>query len=292
MSFAERLSGLGTALIERTSLTDLLDILLVASVVYVVLKLIEGRRASQMAFGTIVVGGLLLLTGSSQLGLTTVQWIVRNTLPYLGIALIVLYQAEIRTGLAQIGGGVLFRNRRRADDFEQETITVLLRTAMSLSRRRTGAIIVWQGAIGLKSYTDTGIAIDARLTSRLLVAMFQPTSPLHDGAVIVSGGRIVAARCFLPLSVEEAREGGTRHRAAIGLTEETDATVLVVSEETGHASVASGGRIVPAADATDLEAQLTRARAHRPAAPAESPSPRSTAAPAPEAALARGTRRA
>ncbi len=289
MSFADRLRDFAGTLAGRLSFLDVVDILLVAGGVYVLLKLIEGRRASQMAFGTVVVGGLLVLTGSSQLGLTTVQWVVRNTLPYLGIALIVLYQAEIRTGLAQIGGGFLFRNRRRDQDLEQETVTALVRAAMDLSRGRVGAIIVWQGAIGLKSYADTGVSIDAALTSRLLVALFQTTSPLHDGAVIVSGGRIVAARCLLPLSQQETRTGGTRHRAAMGLTEETDATVLVVSEETGLASVASGGGIVPAADAADLESQLIRSRPFRAGsrASAETPQPR----PAPEAVLARSTRR-
>lgn len=247
----------------RMSWTDVLDIILVAGAIYVLLKLIEGRRASQMAFGTVIVGGLLLLTGSSQLGLTTVQWIVRNTLPYLGIAIIVLYQAEIRTGLAQIGGGGMFlRGRRRDLDPQRAIIATLVEAAAELSRHRVGAIVVWQGNIGLKSYADTGMPLDAQLSSALLVSLFQPSSPLHDGAAIVSGDRIVAARCVLPLSRHDPQQsvGGTRHRAALGLTEETDATVLVVSEETGQASVVSSGRIVPVADRSDLEAELARSR--------------------------------
>ena len=136
-----------------------------------------------------------------------------------------------------------------------------------------GAIVVWQGNIGLKSYADSGMPLDAQLSSALLVSLFQPTSPLHDGAAIVSGDRIVAARCVLPLSRHDAEGGfgGTRHRAALGLTEETDATVLVVSEETGQASVVAGGRIVPVADRADLEAELARSR----------PTPSGAAAPAP-----------
>ena len=258
----------------RMSWTDVLDIILVAGAIYVLLKLIEGRRASQMAFGTLIVGGLLLLTGSSQLGLTTVQWIVRNTLPYLGIAIIVLYQAEIRTGLAQIGGGGFLRSRRRGQDPERATTASLLEAATELSRRRVGAIVVWQGNIGLKSYADTGMPLDARLSSALLVSLFQPTSPLHDGAAIVSDGRIVAARCVLPLSRHAAGEsvGGTRHRAALGLTEETDATVLVISEETGQASVVSGGRILPVADHSDLETELARSRP-APASRSSAPEP-------------------
>ena len=259
----ETIRELAETLGGRLSLVDIVDIVLVAGAIYVLLKLIEGRRASQMAFGTVIVGGLLVVAGSSQLGLATVQWIVRNTLPYLGIAIIVLYQAEIRNGLAQIGGGGMFlRGRRRDQDPERATITTLVEAAVHLSRRRVGAIVVWQGKIGLKSYVDTGLKLDAALTSDLLVSLFQTTSPLHDGAVIVSGGRIVAARCLLPLSRQETDDGasGTRHRAAMGLTEETDATVLVVSEETGQASVVSGGRIVPAADRADLGAELVRSR--------------------------------
>ncbi len=258
----ETILDLAETLAARLSWTDVLDILLVAGAIYVLLKLIEGRRASQMAFGTVIVGGLLVLTGSSQLGLTTVQWIVRNTLPYLGIALIVLYQAEIRTGLAQIGGGGFLRGRRRDPDPQRTTIATLVEAATDLSRHRVGAIVVWQGNIGLKSYADSGMPLDAQLSSALLVSLFQPTSPLHDGAAIVSGDRIVAARCVLPLSRHDAEGGfgGTRHRAALGLTEETDATVLVVSEETGQASVVAGGRIVPVADRADLEAELARSR--------------------------------
>ena len=247
----------------RMSWADVLDILLVAGAIYVLLKLIEGRRASQMAFGTVIVGGLLLLTGSSQLGLTTVQWIVRNTLPYLGIAIIVLYQAEIRTGLARVGrGGMFLRGRRRTLDSRRATIAALVEAATQLSRNQVGAIVVWQANIGLKSYADTGTPLDAELGSPLLVSLFQPASPLHDGAVIVSEGRIVAARCVLPLSRQEPQRsvGGTRHRAALGLTEETDATVLVISEETGQASVVADGRIVPVADASDLETELARSR--------------------------------
>lgn len=260
MSPVDRLVALAGQLAVRLSFADVVDILLVAGGIYVVLKLIEGRRASQMAFGTVVLGGLLLVTGSSQLGLSTVQWIVRNTLPYLGIALIVLYAEEIRMGLAQLGGGVLLQNRRRDQEPERDTITALVRTATELSRQRVGAIVVWRGAMGLKGYADTGVAMDARLSSRLLVSLFQHRSPLHDGAVIVSDGRIVAAGCLLPLSQQEYAEGGMRHRAGVGLTEATDAVVLVVSEESGLASVMFEGRMIPAADAADLEAQLLRTR--------------------------------
>ena len=208
----ETILDLAETLAARLSWTDVLDIVLVAGAIYVLLKLIEGRRASQMAFGTVIVGGLLLLTGSSQLGLTTVQWIVRNTLPYLGIALIVLYQAEIRIGLARIGGGGFLRSRRRDLDPQRAIIATLIEAASDLSRHRVGAIVVWQGNIGLKGYADSGMPLDAKLSRELLVSLFQPTSPLHDGAAIVSGDRIVAARCVLPPF--PARYGGRLRRNA------------------------------------------------------------------------------
>ncbi len=283
MPLAETIRGVVEAVAARLSLVALVDVLLVAGAIYVLLKLIEGRRASQMAFGTLIVGGLLVVIGSNRFGLTTVQWIVRSTLPYLGIALIVLYQAEIRTGLARIGGGRFLWSRRRRDQSpDRNTVSVLGDALSQLSRRRVGAIVVWQGKIGIKSYVDTGVSLDARMSAPLLVSLFQGASPLHDGAVVVRGDRVVAARCVLPLTRQEVgREDpespayGTRHRAALGLTEETDAVVVVVSEETGYVSVVSRGRIVRTASRADLEAELGRARspAEAVARPAHHPVP-------------------
>lgn len=282
MPLAETIRGVVEAVAARLSLVALVDVLLVAGAVYVLLKLIEGRRASQMAFGTLIVGGLLVVIGSNQFGLTTVQWIVRSTLPYLGIALIVLYQAEIRTGLARIGGGRFLWSRRRDQAPDRNTVSVLGDALSQLSRRRVGAIVVWQGKIGIKSYVDTGVSLDARMSAPLLVSLFQGASPLHDGAVVVRGDRVVAARCVLPLTRQEVGRGdrespayGTRHRAALGLTEETDAVVVVVSEETGYVSVVSRGRIVRTASRADLEVELGRARSPAEAAarPARHPVP-------------------
>ena len=256
-----RFSG---APVARISAAALVDIFLVTCVFYVVLNLIEGRRAYQMTFGTLIVGGLLLVTGSSELGLTTVQWIVRSTLPYLGIALIVLYQAEIRTGLARIGGVALCsaaggatrrpnapRSPRSGD------------AAAELSHRRIGAIVAWQGSIGPESYIDTGVPVDARLSAPVLVSLFQPSAPLHDGAVIVNGDRIVAARCvaaaLAPGSARPERPGHPpprRPRAERG----DRRTVLVVSEETGRASVAHRGRVVPITSRADFDVEIARTR--------------------------------
>lgn len=285
MPMAETIRGVVEAVAARLSLVALVDVLLVTGAIYVLLKLIEGRRASQMAFGTLIVGGLLVVIGSNRFGLTTVQWIVRSILPYLGIALIVLYQAEIRTGLARIGGGRFLWSRRRDQSPDRNTVSVLGDALSQLSLGRVGAIVVWQGKIGIKSYVDTGVSLDARMSAPLLVSLFQGASPLHDGAVVVREDRIVAARCVLPLTRQEvAREDpgspayGTRHRAALGLTEETDAVVVVVSEETGYVSVVSRGRIVRTANRSDLEAELGRARS--PAEAAASP----TRHPVPQAA--------
>ncbi len=245
----------------RFSLAHLIDIFLVAGLIHVLLKLIEGRRASQMAFGTAIVGGLLLLTGSGRFGLTTLQWIVREMLPLVPIAIIVLYQSEIRIGLARIGRTWSFLRRRRNPLGDDATLRALVKAATELSRRRQGAIVVWQGTIGLRSYADTGTLVNARLGADLLVSIFHKASPLHDGAVIVSGSRIVAARCVLPLSRRDSvSRAGTRHRAAMGVAEETDATVVVVSEETGQVSLVSGNRIRAVADPADLEAGLKASR--------------------------------
>lgn len=279
---AETIRGVLESLAARLSFVDLVDVLLVAGAIYVLLKLIEGRRASQMAFGTLIVGGLLVVIGSNRFGLTTVQWIVRSILPYLGIALIVLYQAEIRTGLARIGGGRFLWSRRRDQGPDRNTVSALGDAVSQLSARRVGAIVVWQGKIGIKSYVDTGVSLDARMSASLLVSLFQTASPLHDGAAVVRGDRVVAARCLLPLTRQEVdREEiesaayGTRHRAALGLTEETDAVVVVVSEESGYVSVVSRGRIVRTAGRSDLEAELVRARSPADAAarPPRHPAP-------------------
>ncbi len=181
-------------------------------------------------------GGFLigLFFVSRWLQLETVNWVIRNLAAYVVFAIIVLFQADIRRALAHFGRAPFFRYFERAPSAD-ETIEELVMAATTLAARRIGAIIVIERQIGLRNYIEGGIPLDATVTYDLLASIFQPGSPLHDGAVIVQGDRIAAAACFLPLSVnpQVSRELGTRHRAALGLTEENDAVAIVVSEETG-----------------------------------------------------------
>lgn len=234
---------------------DLLDIAIVSFLFYEFLKLIRGTRAVQMAAGTLLIVGLFYL--SRLVPLQTVNWMIRNMLVYVAFAAIVIFQSDIRRALAHFGQAPFFRyfNRQEAAN---ETIEELVVAATMLSSQRTGAIIAIEREIGLRNYIESGIPIDATLTYDLLVTIFQTSSPLHDGAVIVQEDRIAAAACFLPLTVNPrvSRELGTRHRAAIGLTEENDAVAIVVSEERGQIALAMNGRIERAISADELRERL------------------------------------
>ena len=221
---------------------DLLDIAIVSLLFYEFLKLIRGTRAVQMAAGSLLLVGLFYLSRLAPL--QTLNWIVRNVFVYVAFAAIVIFQSDIRRALAHFGQAPFFRyfNRQEAAN---ETIEELVVAATMLSSQKTGAIIAIEREIGLRNYIESGIPLDATLTYDLLVTIFQTGSPLHDGAVIVQEDRIAAAACFLPLTVNPrvSRELGTRHRAAIGLTEENDAVAIVVSEERGQIALAMNGRI-------------------------------------------------
>jgi len=219
---------------------DLLDIALVSVAIYELLLLIRGTRAVQMALSGGFLIGLFFL--SRWLHLETVNWLIRNLAGYVVFAAIVLFQADIRRALAHFGRAPFFRYFARSLDEDEDIIEELVVACTTLAARRIGAIIVIEREIGLRNYIEGGIPLDATVTYDLLVTIFQPGSPLHDGAVIVQGERIAAAACFLPLSVSPrlSKDLGTRHRAALGLTEENDAIALVVSEETGSISMAIG----------------------------------------------------
>jgi diadenylate cyclase len=221
---------------------DLLDIAIVSILIYEFLKLTRGTRAVQMAVGSLLVIGLFYV---SQLApLQTLNWLIRNALVYVGFAAIVIFQSDIRRALAHFGQAPFFRyfNRQQAAD---ETIEEIVVAATLMSQQRIGAIVAVERDIGLRNYIESGIPLDATLTHDLLVTIFNPDSPLHDGAVILQENRIAAAACFLPLTVNPriSRELGTRHRAALGLTEEGDAVAVVVSEETGKISIALDGKL-------------------------------------------------
>jgi diadenylate cyclase len=233
---------------------DVIDILIVSILIYEGLKLIRGTRAAQMALGSAVV--LTLFYASQRFPLQTVNWLIRNVFVYAGFALIVLFQSDIRRALSHLGRAPFFRylaGNRQTD----ETIEEVLTAASLLAKARTGALIVMEREIGLRNYVESGIPLDAAVSYDLLTSVFQPGAPMHDGAVIIQEDRIAAAACFLPLTVSPTfdRELGTRHRAAIGVTEESDAVAVVVSEERGEVSIAMDGRIE-----RDLTPEQLRAR--------------------------------
>ena len=233
---------------------DLVDIVIVAFLIYQLLQFIRGTHAVQMALGALVL--VLLYWLSQLLHLETVNWLLRTFMPYLVFGIIVVFQSEIRKVLAQLGKTPLpgvFGSRRT-----EEVIDEVVLAATTLAAQRTGAIVVIERDMGLRSYIETGIALDAYVTYDLLISIFNPGTPLHDGAVIVQGNRVAAAACFLPLTVNPqlSRELGSRHRAAIGVTEDTDALAVVVSEETGVISLVVGGRIRRELEAGSLKAAL------------------------------------
>lgn len=249
-----------TELLQRPPVTfwDVVDILIVSLIVYEVLKLIRGTHAVQMGLGIAVLVGMFYLSRGFQL--ETLNWLIRNVVGYVVFAAIVLMQGDIRRALVHLGRAPFFRAFRRfersvADDDMVEELVV---ASTTLSAKKTGALIVIERSIGLRNYIEGGIPLDARLTYDLLVSIFQPTSPLHDGAVIVQGERIAAAACFLPLTINPrlSRELGSRHRAALGITEENDACAIVISEETGVISLVMNGEIERALTPDQLRVRL------------------------------------
>lgn len=225
---------------------DLLDILIVAVLIYEVLRLVHGTRAVQMVVGLVLVAGLYEL--SIMLDLRTVQMLLRTATVYLGFAVIVLFQHEIRAALTHLGKNIRFpmmRTKKRLNTFGDGWYDDVVLVANTLSSEKTGALLVFERDVGLRTYIEGGIKLDARLTYDLLVTIFNTHTPLHDGAAIISNGRVAAASCFLPLTQNPlvSRELGTRHRAAIGVTEDSDAFAVVVSEETGAISFVLDGRL-------------------------------------------------
>jgi len=236
------------------------DIALVFLLVYGILKLVRGTRAAPMAAG-IAVFALLYWLAVNQ-GLATLEFVLRGALIYIGVAIIVLFQTEIRQALIAFGNRfrLPFTMRRRGQ-FGESVYDEIVLAATSLASTKTGALIVIERNIGLKSIVNGGVKLDAQLSYDLIVAIFNPASPLHDGAVVVRGHKIAAAACFLPLSLNPrlSKDLGTRHRAALGVTEDSDAVVIVVSEETGLVSFVQRGQIKRALDATRLRAAIFQA---------------------------------
>ena len=254
---------------SQVSVLSVIDILIVAVIIYEFLVLVKGTRAYQMLVGVFV---LVVAFYVARLGgLRTVNWLVTTLLPYAVFALIVVFAAEIRQALARVGRKVTFA---RSSTTRESSYDDIVLAANLFAQEQTGALIVIEREIGLRTYIESGVPLDAKLSYHLLATIFRPSAPLHDGAAIVQKDRIAAAACFLPLSMNPllSTQLGTRHRAGIGITEETDAVAVIVSEETGGISLAVAGQIERDLTADQLRARLSDLL-HRYLPPAALPTP-------------------
>jgi len=238
-------------LLQMVTWRDFLDIVLVAVVIYNLLLLIRGTRAVQILLGISFIGVAYFIARAFEL--LTLRTIIENLSLFLPFAIIVLFQHEIRRALASFGRNPLL-NRGAGQQEIESTINEIALAATSMSNRRIGALIVIERLQGLRNFIENGIEMDAAVGYDLLINVFTPGTPLHDGAAIIQHDRIAAAACFLPLTSnpELSTACGTRHRAALGISEETDALAVVVSEETGTISVAAEGELIPDLDSKSL----------------------------------------
>ena len=234
------------------SLISVIDILLVAIIIYELLALVKGTRASLMLVGVATLGLAFYLSRMGEL--TTLNWLLSTLLPYTVFALIVVFAPELRQVLTRLGRSLAFS---RMSSSEAEAYDDIVLAANLFCQNQTGALMIIEREIGLRTYIESGVPLDAHLSYDLLATIFRPSAPLHDGAVIIQNDRVAAAACFLPLSMNPvlSTQLGTRHRAGIGITEETDAIAVIVSEETGSTSLAVGGKIE-----RDLSIEQLRAR--------------------------------
>ncbi len=213
-----------------------LEISILWFIYYLVFLFIRGSRTVQLLKGLIIITALLIVT--QQMGLTTVNWIITKIFPISILAFLIIFQPELRRGLTQLGQfGAILKEERIIDE--------IVKSTSILSKKKIGALIAIEREIGLRPYIESGVPLDSRVTSELINTIFMPNTPLHDGGIIIQGGTIIAAGCLFPLSQDPrlSKTMGTRHRAAIGLTEETDVVVVVVSEETGAISVSIAGKL-------------------------------------------------
>lgn len=257
----EWLKAINFNVLDIFSITNLIDIAIVAFVLYRFMLLIKGTRAVQLLKGLAVL--VVATAASSLLQLYTLQWILKQAMTALIVALPIVFQPELRRALEKLGGGrFLSRQFNHMGDAELNVLVdEIVRAVRIMSKEKIGALIVLERSTGLEEYIDTGIKVGGRVSGELLVNIFIPRTPLHDGAVIIRGDRIMAAACVLPLTQAQnlSRSLGTRHRAAIGMTEESDCLAVIVSEETGIVSLAVEGVLARGLDEKLLADRLTGA---------------------------------
>jgi diadenylate cyclase len=245
-------------LLSQLDFVSVIDILTVALIFYTLFFLIQGTPAIQLLRGIFLVVLAFLILTSVFTRLTALSWLVRNSLPALLVSLPVIFQPELRRGLQRLGRTTALAGRPLREAAVMGVIEEVTQAALRLSESHYGALIVLEVTIGLQEYIDTGVPLDAAVSRELLTTLFFPNTPLHDGALMIRSDRVVAAACLLPLSEEFLPEHhlGTRHRAAVGITEQSDAVVVVVSEETGIISVAHNGRMIRRLDEKRLRKVL------------------------------------
>jgi diadenylate cyclase len=233
---------------------DWVDILLVAVIIYQVIRLIRGTRSMQMLLGLAIVVAAYVF--SDYFDLLTLNWILSNFLTYIILILVILFQSDIRRALTQVAK----LSFSRTSPTRMAAVGEVVKAAFVMAESRVGALIAFERDVGLQNYIDVGTAVDAEVSDDLLLCLFNTHGPLHDGAVVIQEGRLAAAACLLPLSTDEevSRHFGTRHRAAIGLTKETDAAVVVVSEERGLVSLVVNGEVSVMMDQNELRDRLAR----------------------------------
>lgn len=232
------------ALLTWRNFINLIDILVIWFLIYELMVLVRGTRAVQLFKGIIIIIVVKLI--SWYIGLTTVSWVMDQIINWGVIAMVVIFQPEIRRGLEHLGRGTMFTRTKTENEEEEALITQLDQAIQYMSKRRIGALIAIEMDTGLEEYIETGITLDAEVTGALLINTFIPNTPLHDGAVIIKGGRIAVAAAYLPLSDSKLipKELGTRHRAAVGISEVTDALTIVISEETGGVSITKDNELI------------------------------------------------
>ena len=234
---------------------DFLDIVLISLILYQLLLIIKGTKAAKMLIGL----GVLLAASflSKYLQLYTMDWIIQSFWAQVVIAMIILFQPEIRRALAQMGESSFLQGFTTAE--ELKSLEEIVRASISLANRKIGGLIVIERDVSLKDYVEIGTPLDAKVSKELLMSIFHPTSPIHDGAVVIRGNRVVAAGCFLPITLgaDVSKALGTRHRAGIGVAQETDAVAIIVSEETGTISVVIYGKLETHVDMGTLRDMLT-----------------------------------
>jgi len=243
-------------LIQPVRWQDFLDIGIITFLVYRSLQIVRGSRAMQMILGLAVI--LLAYLLSRALGLLTLSWILDNFLASIILVIVVIFQSDIRRALTQVGSAPLFAAAERMVQTSEDVIDQVAHAATALAQKKVGALIVVEREVGLNEYMEIGTRLDARVSRELVESVFLPDSPIHDGALVIQKGRVTAVRCLLPLSTNPnlRQTWGTRHRAALGVTEETDAVAVVVSEQEGSSALVVGGNVTENIDGPRLRSAL------------------------------------